>query len=149
MPDGSWWKLPRQKENLMASGVPPIKPFVALMLALGFGQSSQFVLELLFVMAERWQKASSRTLPACKLHSVSKSWFLICPVFGGEMQDWLLRFAQWSSFLYIFPSLSVPLFMILVFGQQVHISLVDFFKITVIIAYTVNYIKNDIMEVIY
>jgi len=39
--------------------------------------------------------------------------------------------------------------MILVFGQQVHISLVDFFKITVIIAYTVNYIKNDIMEVIY
>jgi len=37
----------------MASGVPPIKPFVALMLALGFGQSSQFVLELLFVMAER------------------------------------------------------------------------------------------------
>lgn len=39
--------------------------------------------------------------------------------------------------------------MVLVFGKQVQISLVDLFNVTVIIAYTANYTKSDIMEVIY
>lgn len=39
--------------------------------------------------------------------------------------------------------------MIFVFGKQLQISLVVFCNIAVIIAYTVNYTKNDLMEVIY
>lgn len=52
-------------------------------------------------------------------------------------------------FLYISSSLFLSSSAILFFGKHVQISLVDFFNISIIIAYTANYTKSNIMEVIY
>lgn len=51
--------------------------------------------------------------------------------------------------LYISSSLSLPSSAILMFGKHIQVSLVDFFNVSVIIAYTANYTKSNIMEVIY
>lgn len=64
----------------------------------------------------------------------------------AKLTSWL-SFAQWSSFSCLFSSL--PHYMIFVFGKQLQISLVAFLNITVIIAYTTNYTKSNLMEVIY
>lgn len=168
MPDGSWWKLSRQKEYLTVSGAPLyVRHFVALMRGLGFGQSSQCPrrlhpckcstvagsgLLLSFCPgAERGQKASPSTLCLQVQHCLKALTSSSLPSVWRRHARLTsrLRFAQWSSFLYLFSSLSLPLSMAFMFGKQVQISPVEFFNITVIIAYTANYTKSDIMEVIY
>lgn len=171
-PDGNFKDRKKIWWSLVFPLMPPpiIRHFVVLMLELGFGQNSQCpggfttinaavglgagscpnpILELLFVMAEGKSSPCCLCLhiPHCHKALLSSS----LPTLwrrDAKLTSWL-SFAQWSSFLYLFPSLSLPLYMIFVFGKQLQISLVVFCHITVIIAYTANYTKSDLMEVIY
>lgn len=65
------------------------------------------------------------------------------------LQVSIVFMAKLCSMKFHFIPFFLFLYMIFVFGKQLQISLVVFCNIAVIIAYTVNYTKNDLMEVIY
>lgn len=171
MRDGSFSILASQKEYLMVSGVCLyIRHFVALMLGLGFGQSSQCPGRLHHIKCSKMSGTRFLLLfgPGAALfegREVAESFFtfhsllaspalsqVLSPLFlrrVGRLTS-LLRFASWIFFFFLhFSFLSLPLSMTLVFGKQVQISLVYFFNVTVIIAYTANFTKSNIIEVIY
>lgn len=174
-PDGNFTRRKKIWWSLVLPLMPPpiIWHFVVLMLGLGFGQSSQCPRRL---HHHKWSSlAGSRFLPSfqpgaalCDGRKVTENFTLLSLCLqvphclkdlissslpclwrtDAKLTSWW-SFAQWSSSLYLFSSLSLPLYMIFVFGKLLQISLVVFFNITVIIAYIANYTKSDLMEVIY
>lgn len=137
MPDGSWWKLSRQKEYLMVSGAPLyVRHFVALMLGLGFSQSSQCPrglhpckcskvagsgLLLSFCPgAERGQKASPCTLCLQVQHCLKALTSSCLPSVWRRHARLTsrLRFAWWSSFCTFFPPFLFPFPWFLCLGSK-------------------------------